>query len=74
MSDSFFIDSNNRKVISSIYTPTLFNVHVEDTGSISAQKFHISVDKLNSSDLLVRRFKYLFETLQIPNNAKTNQI
>lgn len=74
MSDSFFINSNNRKVISSIYTPTLFNVHVEDTVSISAQKFHISIDKLNSSDLLVRRFKYLFETLQIPNNAKTNQI
>lgn len=49
-----FLNPQNRKTISTIYAAALFNIHIEDPSGINRTvKFHISVDKLSSRDLLV---------------------
>lgn len=54
MAADSFINQHNHKTISTIYAAAIFNVHVED-GIGRTSKFHISVDKLSSRDLLVSK-------------------
>ena len=56
MSESFFINPQNKKLISSIYSFAGFNIHTDINGIKTSTKYQIHVDKLNGREFVVIKF------------------